>query len=343
MAEPDSPFNAWRQLRNHLESLRRAGLIDVPVGQWSGPLHEFRVDDLPAETKPTASSTQPVFNQASQPVVNQPSQARSVAQTERPETSKEKDIRPTPGPARQSSETLFPGIKPPAISAERTVKPETTRQFQTITSMFDKSRKTFETPVTPPDQRLPILQQLANEVAECTRCAHLAATRTQTVFADGNINARLMFIGEAPGADEDEQGVPFIGRAGRLLTDMITLGMGLDRQQVYIANVLKCRPPENRTPVEAEIDNCMRFLDRQIEIVRPEYICLLGKTAVTAILQTALPMKNLRLRWHRYKGIPVMVTYHPAYLLRNPPAKKETWDDLKFLMTEMGIKPPVRE
>ncbi|MFM7130424.1 MAG: uracil-DNA glycosylase family protein [bacterium] len=343
MTESDTLFNAWRQLRTHLESLRRAGLIDIPVSEWSGPAFEFAVEQPPEVAKPDTTRPRPAPVQVSQPPVDKPTEPRISGQAAKPETQPAKEIRPAAAASRPSSEMLIPGIKPPGIPAERTVKPETTRQFQTITSMFDKSRKAFETPVTPPDQRLPILQQLANEVAECTRCAHLAATRTQTVFADGNINARLMFIGEAPGADEDEQGVPFVGRAGKLLTDIITLGMGLDRQQVYIANVLKCRPPENRTPVETEIDNCMRFLDKQIEIVRPEFICLLGKTAAGAILQTALPMKNLRLRWYRYKGIPVMVTYHPSYLLRNPPAKKETWEDLKFLMTEMGIKPPARE
>lgn len=337
MPDTNTTTNAWRQLRMHLESLRRAGLIDLPVGEWSGP----PAVEIPLQA-PAKAESQPSRQPLNQPI-SQPAQPSRPASL--PTASAAPKAPPTPvkNTDRHSSEMLIPGVRPPRITGERTVKPETTRQFQTITSMFDKSRKSFETPVIPPDQRLPILNQLAAEVAECTRCAHLAATRSKTVFADGNINARLMFIGEAPGADEDEQGLPFVGRAGKLLTDMITMGMGLDRQQVYIANVLKCRPPENRTPVETEIDNCMRFLDKQIEVVRPEYICLLGKTAVTAILQTALPMKNLRLRWHRYKGIPVMVTYHPAYLLRNPPAKKETWDDLKFLMTEMGIKPPARD
>ena len=129
-----------------------------------------------------------------------------------------------------------------------------------------------------------MLQALAAEVAGCRKCPHLAETRTQTVFADGSPTARLMFIGEAPGADEDRHGGPFVGRAGQFLTDMITKGMGLKRQDVYIANILKCRPPENRDPTPEESANCLGYLERQIEIVRPEFLCLLGRTAVQRIL-----------------------------------------------------------
>jgi DNA polymerase len=152
-----------------------------------------------------------------------------------------------------------------------------------------------------------------------------------------------MFIGEAPGADEDRQGKPFIGRAGALLTDMINKGMGLSRDEVYIANVLKSRPPENRTPLPDEVAHCLPYLEQQIAIVRPEFLCLLGKTAVVALLETALPMNRLRGKWHRYRGIPTVVTWHPAYLLRNPAAKKEAWEDLQLLMSAMGLKGPDRK
>jgi DNA polymerase len=174
----------------------------------------------------------------------------------------------------------------------------------------------------------------------CTKCSELAATRTQTVFADGSPTARLMFIGEAPGADEDRQGVPFVGRAGQLLTDMITKGMGLKRQDVYIANILKCRPPENRDPTLEESSNCIGYLERQIEVVRPEFLCLLGRVAVSTLLETTLSMSKLRGKWYRYRGIPTIVTYHPAYLLRSPAFKKESWEDLQMLMNAMGL--PVR-
>jgi DNA polymerase len=197
-------------------------------------------------------------------------------------------------------------------------------------------------PTIPAADRTRLLTVLAHEVADCTRCPHLAATRTQTVFADGRPIARLMFIGEAPGADEDRQGVPFVGRAGQLLTDMITKGMGLDRQDVYIANILKCRPPENRDPTPEESANCIGYLERQIEIVNPEFLCLLGRIAVQRLLETNMSMSRMRGKWYRYRGIPTIVTFHPAYLLRNPDAKKDSWQDLQMLMNAMGLAIPRR-
>jgi DNA polymerase len=200
----------------------------------------------------------------------------------------------------------------------------------------------FETPAMPTEEQLAILKALAAEVSVCRKCPHLAETRTQTVFADGHPGARLMFIGEAPGADEDRIGLPFVGRAGQLLTDMITKGMGLRRQDVYIANILKCRPPENRDPTLEECANCLPYLERQIEILRPEFLCLLGRTAVSNLLGTTLSMGRLRGKWYRYRGIPTLVTYHPSYLLRNPAAKKEVWEDLQMLMIAMGLPIPSR-
>ena len=151
-----------------------------------------------------------------------------------------------------------------------------------------------------------------------------------------------MFVGEAPGAEEDRTGEPFVGRAGILLTDMITKGMGLSRADVYIANILKSRPPENRNPEPPEIANCLPYLERQIEIIRPEFLCLLGKIAASALLNTAMPLARLRGKWHRVMGIPTVVTYHPSYLLRVPADKKKAWEDLQFLMQAMGIQPPAR-
>ncbi len=200
----------------------------------------------------------------------------------------------------------------------------------------------FETAPLPLTERPSMLKVLAEEVAVCRKCPHLAATRTQTVFADGSSTARLMFIGEAPGADEDRTGVPFVGRAGQLLTDMITKGMGMRREDVYIANILKCRPPENRDPSNEESANCLPYLERQIDILRPEFLCLLGRVAVQYLLGTTLSMSKLRGKWQRYRGIPTIATYHPAYLLRNPAAKKDSWEDLKLLMTAMGLQVPSR-
>ncbi|MEA2632424.1 MAG: uracil-DNA glycosylase, partial [Chloroflexota bacterium] len=209
-----------------------------------------------------------------------------------------------------------------------------------VPSLFGE--ETLEIPLVEPSDRPAQLAALAAEVSACRLCPHLAAARTQTVFGTGSPTARLMFVGEAPGADEDRTGQPFVGRAGQLLTDMITKGMGLTRDEVYIANILKSRPPENRTPLPDEVAHCLPYLERQIAIVRPEFLCLLGATAAQALLETALSVGRLRGRWHRYRGIPTLVSYHPSYLLRNPPAKKDAWEDLQILMQSMGLKPPGR-
>ena len=153
----------------------------------------------------------------------------------------------------------------------------------------------------------------------------------------GNPQARLCFIGEAPGADEDAQGEPFVGRAGQLLTRIIE-ACTLSRDDVYIMNVLKCRPPGNRNPEPDEVANCRGFLDRQLEIIRPEYICCLGAVAARTLLETNESIGRMRGRFVEYQGIPVLCTYHPAYLLRNPSAKKLVWEDMQLLMNEMGIE-----
>lgn len=189
----------------------------------------------------------------------------------------------------------------------------------------------------PREERVAQLAIVQREVAKCTRCDVLAATRTQTVFGVGNPEARLCFLGEAPGADEDRQGEPFVGRAGQLLTRIIE-ACTLKREDVYILNVLKCRPPDNRNPTREEATNCRGFLDRQLEIIKPEYICCLGSVAAQALLDTTAPIGRLRGKFHDYEGIPVLCTYHPAYLLRNPSAKRQVWDDMKILMRQMGVE-----
>jgi len=176
-------------------------------------------------------------------------------------------------------------------------------------------------------------------VAACTACG-LCRTRTQTVFSDGSRKARLMFVGEAPGAEEDARGVPFVGRAGALLTDILTKGMGLARADVYIANVLKCRPPENRDPSEAEKLTCTPWLDRQIELVDPQVIIPLGRHAANHVLGTDLPMAKLRGQVFERNGRNVVPTFHPAYLLRSPSMKKECWKDIQLAMGLLGLKQP---
>jgi uracil-DNA glycosylase len=188
------------------------------------------------------------------------------------------------------------------------------------------------------DSRGAALAALARKVAACTRCAELASKRTQTVFGVGNPHARLLFCGEAPGADEDLQGEPFVGRAGQLLTDIIVKGMKMRREDVYILNILRCRPPGNRNPLPIEAANCRQWLDGQLEIIRPEFICCLGAVAGQNLLDTETPIGKLRGRFHDLDGIKVICTYHPAYLLRNPDAKRFVWDDIKLLMAEMNKK-----
>lgn len=180
------------------------------------------------------------------------------------------------------------------------------------------------------------LEVLQQEVAGCTLCDELARTRKQTVFGVGAPDARLCFLGEAPGADEDRLGEPFVGRAGQLL-DKIIAACTLRREDVYILNILKCRPPGNRNPTPEESTNCRRFLLRQLELIQPEYLCCLGAVAAQNLLDTTQPIGRLRGRVHDYHGVKVVCTYHPAYLLRNPSAKRDTWEDMKMLMGLMGV------
>ncbi len=197
-----------------------------------------------------------------------------------------------------------------------------------------RGAKTLFAPAPIAGDTLEIIQR---EVAACRLCDELACTRTQTVFGVGNPQTRLCFLGEAPGADEDRQGEPFVGRAGQLLTRIIE-ACTLQRSDVYILNVLKCRPPGNRNPLPDEVANCRPFLDRQLDLIKPEFICCLGSVAAQTLLESAVPISRLRGRFVDYRGIRVLCTYHPAYLLRNPAAKKDVWEDMKVLMGAMGIE-----
>jgi len=296
----DERLRLIREVRQRLESLARAGVGTMP-----------RSPERPPVARPVAAAVvaEPAIEVAPAPLPTPPPPPPVV---EAP--------RPRPATARPPAEA-----RPAAAAAAPA-------------SLFGSAE--FKTPYVEPAERAEALAVLAQEVAGCVRCPNLASTRTQTVFADGSPTARLMFIGEAPGADEDRRGLPFVGKAGQLLTDMITKGMGLRREDVYIANILKCRPPENRDPTPQESSNCFPYLERQIEIVRPEYLCLLGKVSAGTLLNTALSMSRLRGRWHRVFGIPTLATYHPAYLLRNPAAKKDAWEDLQMLMRAMGLVVP---
>jgi DNA polymerase len=182
------------------------------------------------------------------------------------------------------------------------------------------------------------LERICGDLAGCTRCK-LHQRRTKIVFGVGNPHAELVFVGEGPGHDEDLQGVPFVGRAGQLLNQMIQ-AMGLSRDQVYIANVVKCRPPENRTPEKDEIATCMPFLFRQLTEINPKVVVCLGSVASQALLNTNKSISHFRGQWFDFRGAKLMATYHPAYLLRNPHAKPEVWADLKKVMALLGLTPP---
>jgi uracil-DNA glycosylase family 4 len=204
-----------------------------------------------------------------------------------------------------------------------------------------KARKAFSAPPQvgasiPAEERAAALEVIREDLGDCTRCA-LHTGRHTIVFGVGNPAARLMFVGEGPGADEDAQGLPFVGRAGQLLNNMIA-AMGLKREECYIANIVKCRPPGNRTPEPDEANTCSPFLFRQIDVVRPQVLVALGATAATYLLGQRQPLAGLRGRVHAYRGMSLIVTYHPAFLLRDPRQKKEAWADLQIAMKELGLK-----
>ncbi len=218
-----------------------------------------------------------------------------------------------------------------------------------FSSAFEESaiapRKPFPAPPpqaepVPPEQHFAALKLIREEIGDCTRCK-LHTGRNKLVFGDGDPNARLFFVGEGPGADEDASGLPFVGRGGQLLNNMIQ-AMGLKREQVYIANVVKCRPPGNRTPEPDEAHTCSPFLFRQIDVVRPKVIVALGQTAVTYLTGEKRPLSAWRGSVHPLRGTKLIVTYHPAFLLRDPNQKKHAWADLQIAMRELGLEPPKR-
>jgi DNA polymerase len=218
------------------------------------------------------------------------------------------------------------------------------KSAEAVTAAPASSAATAPAPAPSPIELPPLapagdtLAKIIKEIGDCRRCG-LCEKRNKIVFGSGNENARLVFVGEGPGADEDAQGFPFVGRAGQLLTQMIDgtaskEGIPISRADVYICNVVKCRPPENRTPLPEEMEMCGQFLFRQLMALRPKAICALGSTAAKALLATKDGVTRLRGNWHKWHDIPVMVTYHPSYLLRpyNQNAKREAWDDLKKVL-----------
>ncbi|HVH87402.1 MAG TPA: uracil-DNA glycosylase [Terriglobales bacterium] len=217
-----------------------------------------------------------------------------------------------------------------------------TQPAASLPSIADASEALADTKVSKSSQEMTpenALKAIREDIGDCTRCALHKQGRKQIVFGVGSPRADIMFIGEAPGADEDQQGEPFVGRAGQLLNNMIS-AMGIRRQDVYIANIIKCRPPGNRTPEREECDTCSPFLMRQIEVVRPKMIVALGAVAAKTLLGVNDAMVNLRGHIYDFRNTKLAVTYHPAYLLRDPRQKKEAWKDLQMVMKHLGMAVP---
>ncbi len=221
----------------------------------------------------------------------------------------------------KTRKSVLPPTQPFTVSAT----PKVILPPAPVTSMFDNVKVENDS-----------LLKIRNDLGECTRCK-LHKTRNKIVFGDGSEKADLVFVGEGPGRDEDAQGLPFVGRAGKLLTQMIE-AMGLQRKEVYIANVVKCRPPENRLPEPDEIKTCSPFLMRQLDAIAPKVIVCLGACSAQTLLQTTRGISHFRGQWMEFRGTKLMATYHPAYLLRNPAAKADVWKDLQKVMAELGLE-----
>ncbi len=295
-------------LRQKLESLYRSGVQQIArPPQVAIPV---------AQAVAVVAESPPV-----QPPEPRPEPTRAAAAPARPASQ---PVRPAPAePPRPQPAPAVPASAPLRTAAIAPVSPVAVP------------------PALPSDQRVAALADLCSEVVLCRRCDELARQRTQTVFGVGHPHPRLCFLGEAPGADEDRQGEPFVGAAGQLL-DKIIAACTLKREDVYILNVLKCRPPDNRTPLPDEVANCRPFFERQLEILQPEFICCLGAVAAQSLLRTTRPVGQLRGKFHTYRHSQVVVTYHPSYLLRTPEMKRHTWEDMKMLMQAMGIPIPAR-
>jgi len=305
--------DAAGQLRAWIEYYRDLGVYDFyRRAEGSGTAEA----DLTAEAAPES--------EAQDSVVLTSIEAAAPAVIEVPPTVSAAETTHIPRSPQQAS----PSVSSPADMATRLVS-------------FDNLAALPVAPV-PAAQRAAALQAVRDEIGDCTRCPLAYAGRKKIVFADGSPTARLMFVGEGPGADEDIQGLPFVGKAGQLLNNMI-VAMGLKREEVYIANIVKCRPPGNRVPEPIEANTCSQFLLKQIDIVRPQIIVALGSTAATYLLGVKQSLSGLRGRWHSCRGSKLAVTYHPAFLLRDPRQKAEAWKDLQMVMAEMGLKSPARK
>ncbi|HTF70409.1 MAG TPA: uracil-DNA glycosylase [Edaphobacter sp.] len=295
---------AEQQLRAYVEYLRDLGVYDLY--RRGEPVVEGDLASITAVTETVAAAPAKEINTAAIP----PSRPQPAA-------APREQVAVPPPPKREFSEPEIPKLV----------------SFDNLAPLPEVRLAAAQKPSA--------LEAIREDIGDCTRCPLAYAGRRKIVFADGDPNARLMFVGEGPGADEDTQGLPFVGKAGQLLNNMIS-AMGLKREQVYIANIVKCRPPGNRVPEPVEANTCSQFLLRQIDVVQPEIIVALGSTAATYLLGVKQSLSGLRGRWHGCRGAKLVVTYHPAFLLRDPRQKGEAWKDLQMVMKELGLKAPVK-
>ncbi|HEV2576431.1 MAG TPA: uracil-DNA glycosylase family protein [Acidobacteriaceae bacterium] len=329
-----------QQLRAYVEYFRDLGVYELYRQAAPEVAIPERWRELMARPKPPAT---PQAGAAVRPATAAPAGQRPTAAAQ----SAPGPMRPTgpqvPAP-RPAAQAHIPQarIEPePQRSYFETALPEELQAPMPKPVSFD-ALAPLPAEIVSAGQRVAALEAVRAEIGDCTRCPLAYAGRHKIVFADGDPNATLMFVGEGPGADEDTQGLPFVGKAGQLLNNMIG-AMGLKREEVYIANIVKCRPPGNRTPEFAEASTCSQFLLKQIDIVRPKVIVALGATAATYLLGVRQSLTSLRGRWHSTRGAKLVVTYHPAFLLRDPRQKGEAWKDLQMVMAELGLKAPAKK
>ncbi len=319
MSATPSPTDPQAPKRNPAETLRGlAGLAEhlQRIGvQWLPQADPTRADQLTAAFEQSQSPAQPP----------------PAAETQRgaPETQRAapKTARAAPPSKAAPPITSAAAPTPPAGSAA-----ESPQRFGPAA----ENDSVYPGPSLPAAERSEQLAAWAETVSHCTRCEVLAECRTRTVFGEGNVMPRIVFFGEGPGRDEDLSGRPFVGKAGQLLTKMIQ-ACKFDRQDVYIMNTVKCRPPNNRNPEPTEVENCREYFEAQLNLLRPEYIVCLGLVSAQSLLRTKLSVGRLRGKFHRYRDSKVLVTYHPSYLLRTPAAKKAAWQDLQLMLRDAGL------
>ena len=316
-----------RTVVQQLEGMRRAG-----VTHWKQIEPVTVAVAATTTTAVAASTTTPVMQQSAKTPAHQGATATVLADTLVPDIGdSDLSIAVTKVPMATSvvAKQILVGESEDSQLAKK-------RSSTTGPALTNSSCASFQPLDLPLAARVAGLKALAERVCHCTRCPELATTRTQTVFGIGNPEAKILFVGEAPGADEDVQGEPFVGKCGQLLNDIIK-ACRIRREDIYICNVLRCRPPGNRLPAPEEAANCREYLDGQIAHVNPEYIVCWGACAAQNLLGSTETIGKLRRRFFTYGKAKVLCTYHPAYLMRNPAAKKDVWEDMKMLFLDMGV------